>query len=99
MDGWWREGYNGHNGWSIGGDEQPADAQIQDTQDSEYLYSVLNEQIILEFYDRNANGIPVEWIKRIRNAIATLVPAFNTHRMVAEYATKYYLQESTSAAK
>ena len=91
MDGWWREGYNGQNGWSIGGDEQPADPQVQDTQDSEYLYTLLSKQIIPEFYDRNANDIPVKWMKRIRNAVATLVPEYNTHRMVAEYVTKYYL--------
>jgi len=91
MDGWWREGYNGHNGWSIGGDEQPADAQVQDTQDSQFLYEVLSQQIIPEFYDRDANGIPKKWIKRMRRAIATLVPQYSTHRMVAEYVKKYYL--------
>lgn len=92
MDGWWREGYDGHNGWSIGGDEQPADAQVQDTQDSQFLYEVLSQQIIPEFYDRDANGIPKKWIKRMRRAIATLVPQYSTHRMVAEYVKKYYIK-------
>ena len=92
MDGWWREGYDGHNGWSIGGDEQPADAHVQDTQDSQFLYEVLSQQIIPEFYDRNANGVPTKWVKRMRRAISTLVPAYNTHRMVAEYVQKYYLK-------
>ena len=90
MDGWWREGYDGHNGWSIGGDEQPADAHVQDTQDSQFLYEVLSEKIIPEFYDRDTNGLPHKWIKRMRRAIATLVPQYNTHRMVAEYVKKYY---------
>jgi glycogen phosphorylase len=93
MDGWWREGYNGTNGWSIGGDEQPADAEVQDRQDSEYLYEVLSQQIIPEFYNRDANNIPKHWIKRMRNAIATLVPEYNTNRMVSEYVQKYYLQQ------
>ncbi len=96
MDGWWREAYDGHNGWSIGGDEQPADADVQDTQDSQFLYEVLSEQIIPEFYDRDANGIPKKWIKRMRRAIVTLVPQFNTHRMVAEYVQKYYLEQLNS---
>lgn len=91
MDGWWREAYDGHNGWAIGGDEQPADSHVQDTQDSQYLYEIISEQIIPEFYDRDANGIPRKWIKRMRRAIATLVPQYNTHRMVAEYVKKYYL--------
>lgn len=91
MDGWWREAYDGSNGWSIGGDEQPADAQTQDVQDAENLYKVLSEQIIPEFYQRDAHNIPRRWIKRMRHAIATLVPQYNTHRMVAEYVQKYYL--------
>ena len=91
MDGWWREGYDGSNGWSIGGDEQPAEAQTQDVQDAEHLYRLLSERIIPEFYDRDANNIPQKWIKRMRRAIATLVPQYNTHRMVAEYVKKYYL--------
>jgi starch phosphorylase len=92
MDGWWREAYDGGNGWSIGSDEQPADPHVQDVQDSEFLIRVMSEQIIPEFYDRDAHGIPKKWIKRMRNAIATLVPQYNTHRMVAEYSTKYYLK-------
>ena len=91
MDGWWREGYDGQNGWTIGGDEQPADAHVQDTQDSQFLYEVLSQKIIPEFYDRDANGIPKKWIKRMRHAIATLVPQYSTHRMVAEYVKKYYI--------
>ncbi len=92
MDGWWREGYNGTNGWSIGGDEQPADAHTQDVQDSQFLYDIISQEIIPEFYDRDTNGIPKMWIKRMRRAITTLVPQYNTHRMVAEYVQKYYLK-------
>ena len=92
MDGWWREAYDGHNGWSIGGDEQPADPHVQDVQDSENLFHLLSDRIIPEFYDRDAQGIPKKWIKRMRHAIATLVPQYNTHRMVAEYVQKYYVK-------
>jgi starch phosphorylase len=92
MDGWWREAYDGHNGWSIGGDEQPADPHVQDVQDSENLFNVLSDQIIPEFYDRDSQGMPKKWIKRMRHTIATLVPQYNTHRMVAEYVQKYYVK-------
>ncbi|HLP18375.1 MAG TPA: DUF3417 domain-containing protein, partial [Bacteroidota bacterium] len=91
MDGWWREAYDGTNGWSIGGDEQPASEHVQDEQDSQFLYDVIKHQIIPEFYARNSRNIPVQWIKRVRRAIATLVPQYNTHRMVSEYVKKYYL--------
>jgi starch phosphorylase len=91
MDGWWREAYDGTNGWSIGGDEQPASEQVQDEQDSQFLYDVIKYQIIPEFYKRGANDVPAQWIKRVRRAIQTLVPQYNTHRMVADYVKKYYL--------
>ena len=91
MDGWWREAYNGHNGFSIGTDESPESAEEQDTQDAEFLYDVIKNSILPEFYDRNKNGIPVRWLKRVRSAISTLVPQYNTHRMVAEYVKKYYI--------
>jgi glycogen phosphorylase len=91
MDGWWREAYDGTNGWSIGGDEQPASEQVQDEQDSQFLYDVIKYHIIPEFYTRGANNIPTQWIKRMRRAIQTLVPQYNTHRMVSDYVKKYYL--------
>jgi len=91
MDGWWREAYDGTNGWSIGGDEQPASEQVQDEQDSQFLYDVIKYQIIPEFYKRGANNIPAQWVKRMRRAIQTLVPQYNTHRMVSDYVKKYYL--------
>ncbi|MCX6136119.1 MAG: alpha-glucan family phosphorylase [Ignavibacteriales bacterium] len=91
MDGWWREAYDGHNGFSIGTDESPESPEEQDAQDAEFLYDVIKNSILPEFYDRNKNGIPVRWLKRIRRAIATLVPQYNTHRMVAEYVKKYYI--------
>lgn len=91
MDGWWREAYNGSNGWSIGEDESEADLDTQDEKDAESLYQALEGKIIPEFYDRNGGGIPVAWIRRIRNAMNTLIPVYNTNRMVAEYVDKFYL--------
>lgn len=91
MDGWWREGYNGENGWKIGDDCNDADLETQDERDFESLLQLLTESIIPEFYNRDAHGIPRIWLKRIRNAIQTLLSQFSTDRMVGEYAEKYYL--------
>jgi starch phosphorylase len=91
MDGWWREGYNGDNGWSIGEDHSEPDFELQDEKDFGDLYRTLTEQVIPEFYRRNDRGIPEAWIRRIRNAMRFLVPVYNTDRMVAEYVTRYYL--------
>lgn len=92
MDGWWREGYNQTNGWSIGNDSSGPDLEAQDESDFEHLYRTLKEQVIPEFYHRNAHGIPEAWIKRIRNAMRSLVPIYNTDRMVAEYVNRYYIR-------
>ncbi len=91
LDGWWREGYDGTNGFAIGPDAHPDSIEEQDRADSENLYRTLTEKVIPLFFDRDANGIPRAWIQMIRRAMVTLVPQFNTWRMVQEYTTRYYL--------
>ena len=91
LDGWWREGYDGTNGFGIGDDTHPASVEEQDRRDSENLFKALTEQVIPQFYDRDANGIPRKWLQRIRRAMVTLVPEYSTWRMVQDYAVKYYL--------
>ena len=90
MDGWWREGYNGKNGWNIGDDQNETDLETQDERDFESLFNVLTESVIPEFYDRDDRGIPLAWIQRIRNAMQSLLSQFSTDRMVGEYVQKYY---------
>lgn len=92
LDGWWREGYDGTNGFGIGPDSHPANVHEQDRVDAENLYRALTEEVIPCFYTRDANGIPRQWIKKIRRAMSTLVPQFSTTRMVQEYVQKYYLK-------
>ncbi len=91
LDGWWREGYDGTNGFAIGDDSHPDSIEEQDRRDSENLYRVLTEEVIPAFWNRDAQGIPRQWIQKIRRAMVTLVPQFNTWRMVQEYTKKYYL--------
>ena len=91
LDGWWREGYDGTNGFAIGDDSHPDNIEEQDRVDSANLYQTLTEQVIPMFFDRDEQGIPRQWIQRIRRAMVTLVPQFTTDRMVKEYAQKYYL--------
>ena len=91
MDGWWREGYDGANGFAIGPDSHSDNVAEQDETDSNNLFKTLTEEVIPSFYDRDANGVPRRWLKRVRHAIATLVPQYNTWRMVQEYTQKYYL--------
>jgi starch phosphorylase len=94
MDGWWREAYNGKNGFSIGEDK---DSQLpveqQDKIDAVNLYEVIEDGVLPLFYDRAASGLPSKWIKMIKDSIRTIAPIYNTDRMVREYVTKYYLQK------
>jgi len=92
LDGWWREGYNGSNGFAIGKDSHPESIEEQDLVDSANLYRVLTEEVVPTFFERDARGLPRRWLGMIRNAMATLVPQFNTGRMVQEYTRNYYLR-------
>jgi starch phosphorylase len=94
LDGWWREGWDGNNGFAIGDDSHPTDVAEQDRLDSLNLYTALTEQVIPCFYNRDASGLPRQWLKRIRSAISTLAPKYTTWRMVQEYVAKYYLTRS-----
>ena len=93
LDGWWREGYDGTNGFAIGDDSHPDSIEEQDQQDSENLFRVLTEDVIPSFYARDAQGVPRRWIAKIRRAMATLVPQFNTWRMVQDYTNKFYIKK------
>jgi glycogen phosphorylase len=91
LDGWWREGYDGTNGFAIGEDAHADSVEEQDRQDSANLFKALTEEVIPLFYKRDAQGIPRQWLQRVRRAMSTLVPQFTTARMVKEYTEKYYL--------
>ncbi len=90
QDGWWREGYNGANGYSIGDDEHAENEAVQDERDAAALYALLEGDMVDEFYDHDEFGLPRKWITRMRNSMETLIPVFNTDRMVSEYVVKYY---------
>ena len=93
LDGWWREGFDGTNGFSIGSDTNLEDTEEQDRIDSENLYNVLCNEVIPCFYDRDVNGIPRAWIAKIRRSMATLAVKYDTTRMVRDYTKIYYLNK------
>ncbi len=91
LDGWWAEAYDGTNGFAIGDGESHVDDAITDQRDADSLYRVLEEEVIPLFYDRDADGLPRHWIKRMMNSIGTLAWRFSAHRMVADYVRAAYL--------
>jgi glycogen phosphorylase len=89
LDGWWLEGYDGQNGFAIS-DVSTLTDEDADQRDAASLYQVLQEQVIPPFYHRDAGGLPRRWLAMMKRAIQTLVPAFNSDRMAAEYAERIY---------
>lgn len=92
LDGWWREGYNENNGWAIGKDVDYEDPEQQDRADAESLYNILENEIIPLYYHlHSSNGLPGEWIERMKESVRTLSPHFSMRRMVKEYLERLYL--------
>lgn len=96
LDGWWREGHDGQNGWAIGSEREFPNWEEQDRADAESLYHILNTQIVPEFYNRDEHGIPRRWIARLRHAMQTLIPQYSSDRMVGEYVKDYYIRKDPS---
>lgn len=91
MDGWWYEGYNGHNGWAIGDGTEYADHNQQDDADAEALYNVLENEIIPLYYSgRLGDSMSRGWMEMVKESIRTLSPQFSMSRMVKEYTRNFY---------
>jgi starch phosphorylase len=93
LDGWWLEGYDSTNGWAVG-EEHPrsGEHEDEDTADADALYRLLEEEVVPAYYERNERNVPVRWVRMMKRSIETLVPAFNSDRMVREYVKRIYLK-------
>jgi starch phosphorylase len=89
-DGWWLEGYDGQNGWTIGAQEAESSEAARDRADVESLYRLLEEEILPLWEKRDAQGLPRAWLERARRALTTIPPRFDARRMVEEYRTLAY---------
>jgi len=91
LDGWWDEGYHPDFGWAIGHGEVYTDTQVQDEIEGRDLLNILEKEIIPLFYQRGPDNIPRGWVEKMRAGLSRLTPIFNSHRMVQEYAERFYL--------
>ena len=91
LDGWWAEAYDGLNGFAIGTGRTHSNIEIHDARDGEDLYRTLREEVIPLYYNRDRDGLPRGWIKRMKRTIRTLGWRFNADRMVMDYTTKCYV--------
>jgi starch phosphorylase len=91
LDGWWDEGYQRDNGWAI----KPASATLEperrDREEARTLYDIMRDHMIPLYYGRGNAGYSPEWLAMAKRSMATLLPRFNTTRMVNEYVMKFYL--------
>ena len=99
LDGWWAEGYNGANGWAIGGGEEFSQQEDQDRADAQSLYQLLEDEIVPLYYNRDRDGVPRGWVEIMREAIRSNAPQYSMMRMVKEYTTSLYLPALRSEVK
>jgi len=98
LDGWWAEAYDGLNGFAIGTGRTHTNMDVHDRRDGENLYRVLREEVIPLFYQRDRDGLPRGWIKRMKRTIRTLGWRFNANRMVMDYTMKCYIPAAGGAS-
>jgi starch phosphorylase len=96
LDGWWAEAYSPQVGWALGDGQEHGSDPAWDAAEAEALYNRLEWEVMPEFYLRNEKGIPVAWVARIRESMATLTPRFSASRTVREYTEEHYLQAATT---
>lgn len=90
LDGWWVEGYQPEAGWALTNETTYEDTGLQDDLDAEIIYSLLEQEIIPAFYERNKNGVPENWVRIMKNSIASIAPHFLTTRMMHDYKKRFY---------
>jgi glycogen phosphorylase len=91
LDGWWDEGYRGDNGWAVKPASEQLDDQRRAHEESRALYELLQDRVIPLYYDRGQMGYSPDWIQLSKRSMMSLMPQFNSHRMVGEYLRRFYL--------
>jgi starch phosphorylase len=91
LDGWWAEAYSPEVGWAIGDGKEHGEDPGWDAHEAETLYTLLEREVIPEFYAREDKGLPSMWLRRIRESMARLTPEFSATRAIREYTEGHYL--------
>jgi starch phosphorylase len=91
LDGWWAEAYSPEVGWAIGDGQEHGDDPAWDASEAETLYTLLEAEVIPQFYERDDSGMPGKWLGRVRESMARLTPEFSATRVIREYTESHYL--------
>ena len=99
LDGWWVEGYREGAGWALKQERTYQNQRYQDQLDAATIYSLLENEILPLYYNRNAQGFSEGWIKTIKNSIATIAPHYTMKRQLDDYYDKFYIKEAANFKK
>ena len=99
LDGWWVEGYREGAGWALKQERTYQNQGYQDQLDAATIYSLLENEILPLYYNRNAQGFSEGWIKTIKNSIATIAPHYTMKRQLDDYFDKFYIKEAANFKK
>jgi starch phosphorylase len=88
LDGWWAEAYDGENGWAIATPD--SDSETQDDHDAKELLRLFENEVVPLFYERDSEGVPLRWMKKVKHSLRTLIPRFSAERMLREYVDTMY---------
>jgi starch phosphorylase len=96
LDGWWAEAYTPEVGWALGDALEHGDDAAWDASEAEALYNLLERDVANEYYSRDAEGIPLAWVSRMRASMSQLTPVFSSNRAMREYTEQYYLPAASA---
>jgi glycogen phosphorylase len=96
LDGWWAEAYSPEFGWALGDGREHGDDPAWDAAEADALYTLLEREVIPQFYTRDERGIPRRWLNRMRESMSRLAPRFSTNRVVRQYTEDHYLRAAAS---
>ena len=99
LDGWWGEGYNGENGWGIVPHGANFDVDFRNREEGQALLDILEREVIPTYYDRNGYGYSKEWVTLSKNSMKSILPHYNSQRMVMDYVEKFYAPASLQRSK
>ncbi len=94
LDGWWGESYDGRNGWAIKPVSENLGEEVRTREETRTLYELLQDQVVPLYYDYGKMGFSPNWVKMAKHSMASIIPRFNSKRMVSEYLVKCYLPAS-----
>ncbi len=91
LDGWWGEGYNGKNGWALTPHGSEFDPEYRNQQEANDLLDIIENEVVPMYFNRNGKGYSAKWVKHSKQAMKSIIPNFNAHRMLSDYIQNFYL--------